>query len=88
MPLTDTTRQNLGRLRWRCRRGMKELDVLLVRWLERRYAGADAATRAVFERLLELPDPDLNAWFLGRARPAEPDVAALVDDILATARAP
>lgn len=33
--MTDTTRQNLGRLRWRCRRGMKELDVLLVRWLER-----------------------------------------------------
>ncbi|NBX45380.1 MAG: succinate dehydrogenase assembly factor 2, partial [Gammaproteobacteria bacterium] len=25
----------LNRLRWRCRRGMKELDVLLERWLAR-----------------------------------------------------
>lgn len=85
--MNDTTPQTLGRLRWRCRRGMKELDVLLVRWLERRYVAVDDPTRAVFERLLELPDPDLNAWFLGRARPADPDFAALVDDILATARA-
>ena len=84
--MTDTTQQNLGRLRWRCRRGMKELDVLLVRWLERRHGAADAAARETFERLLELPDPDLNAWFLGRARPEDPAFAALVDDILATAR--
>ncbi len=85
--MTDTTRQNLGRLRWRCRRGMKELDVLLVRWLEQRHSVVDDATRATFDRLLELPDPDLNSWFLGRARPDDPDLATLVDDILATARA-
>lgn len=75
-----------GRLRWRCRRGMKELDVLLTRWLEGHHGGATAARRAAFERLLELPDPDIAGWFLGRTRPDDAELAALVDEILADRR--
>lgn len=73
----------LGRLRWRCRRGMKELDLLLVRWLDRRYAAASADERAAFGRLLQAQDPELVAWLL-RGQPA-PDAGlqGLVDDLLA-----
>ena len=46
----------LGRLRWRCRRGMKELDQLLVRYIDRCYAGAPADERLAFERLLDCED--------------------------------
>ncbi len=73
-----------GQLRWRCRRGMKELDLVLGRWLERRWAGADAERRAAFERLLEEQDPEIAAWLLGRQRPADPSLAALVDELVSS----
>jgi antitoxin CptB len=76
----------LGRLRWRCRRGMKELDLLLRHWLDCAYPAASAADRLAFEQLLERQDPELAAWFLGRERPADPAVARLVDAMLAAHR--
>jgi antitoxin CptB len=68
----------LNRLRWRCRRGMKELDVLLQRYLQHDWPDAPASERAVFRRLLDLPDPELAAYCLGRAAPADAEFAALV----------
>ena len=75
----------LKRLRWRCRRGMKELDFLLVRWLERRWAGADEARRAAFEALLEAEDDRLWYWFTGKERPPAGGLGNLVDEIRADA---
>jgi antitoxin CptB len=74
-----------GQLVWRCRRGVKELDLILASWLERRYAQASADERALFARFLELPDPELAGYLLQHARPADPDFAALVAQ-LATPR--
>lgn len=71
----------LKRLRWRCRRGMKELDQLLVDWLEHRWADADAVQRAAFERLLEAEDDSLWQWCMGRAHPADANEHALIDAI-------
>lgn len=71
-----------GRLRWRCRRGMKELDALLSRWLEQCWPGADDSRRRDFEWLLEQPDPDLVDWLIGGARPRGSGRARLVDDIV------
>jgi antitoxin CptB len=53
-----------GQVRWHCRRGMKELDVLLQRWLDRRYDAASSDERASFEAFLELPDPELARYLL------------------------
>jgi succinate dehydrogenase flavin-adding protein (antitoxin of CptAB toxin-antitoxin module) len=61
---------------------MKELDVLLSRWIEQSWAAADAERRLAFEWLLEQPDPDLADWLLGGDRPPEAAHAALIDDIL------
>ena len=66
-----------GRLLWRCRRGMKELDVLLERFARQRYPGASAEDKATFARLLDLPDPELADYFFGHATPAEPQLAHL-----------
>ena len=66
----------LRRLRWRCRRGMRELDQLMLRWLDARWAASDERERALFLRLLDSEDDKLWAWFMGRETP--PD-AALVD---------
>jgi antitoxin CptB len=72
----------MPRLRWQCRRGMKELDVLLSRWLENRWGTADDERRRSFEWLLEQPDPDLVDWLIGGSRPLDTVYAALVDDIV------
>jgi len=74
-----------GALMWRSRRGVKELDLLLMAWLERYYPQASEAERLNFERFLDLPDPEMAAYLLKHERPADPAFAALVVQ-LATAR--
>jgi len=74
----------LGRLAWRCRRGMKELDLLLLGWLQTRYPGASAVERALFAQVLELPDPEIAGLLLGRPVPADPALAALVAQLRPT----
>ena len=68
-------------LLWRCRRGMKELDVLLERYALAALPEAGAAERRLLARLLENPDPELAGYFLGGEVPPDPDVAALVTRI-------
>ena len=70
------------RLLWRCRRGMKELDLLLSRFARERFASAAPALQGDFAQFLELPDPDLAAWLLGQAAPP-PRWQGLVQAILA-----
>jgi antitoxin CptB len=68
-------------LLWRCRRGMKELDVLLERYAAAVLPQAGAAERSLLARLLDHPDPQLAGYFLGGEVPPEPEMAALVTRI-------
>ena len=70
--LSDST------LRWRCRRGKKELDVLLGSFLDQHLSGLDPAQRAALERLLALEDDDLLDLIFGRATTADDDTAAVL----------
>ncbi len=71
----------LRKLRWRCRRGMRELDQLLERWLDREWRQSPTVQRDVFLRLLDSEDDRLWRWFLGHEAPADVEIAALVDRI-------
>ena len=71
----------LGRLRWMCRRGMKELDVLLERWLERHGPSATAEDLARFEALLQWQDPELVRYLIAGEIHSDPDLAALLQAI-------
>ena len=51
--------KELERVRWRCRRGLLELDIVLGRFIEQRYPVMDEEQRVVFEELLDLPDTEL-----------------------------
>lgn len=66
------------KLRWRCRRGTLELDVVLRRYLETRFATADQAEQQAFLALLEREDDELIRYLLGQLNPPEPALAALV----------
>lgn len=70
------------RLRWACRRGMLELDVLLAPFVEEGYDSLTQQQKEDFERLLAADDPDLFAWFMGHARSEDPALQALVELIL------
>ena len=72
----------LRRLRWRCRRGMRELDQLMLRYLDGRWPSADEAERAVFLRLLDTEDDKLWRWFMGREAPQEAELDVLVRTII------
>ena len=70
--------EQIGKLRWRCRRGMKELDLLTLGYLERHYLAAPAEEQQAFAELLELQDPLLMSYMVGRETPADATVARVV----------
>ncbi|MBS3896611.1 succinate dehydrogenase assembly factor 2 [Silanimonas sp.] len=70
------------RLRWRCRRGMRELDQLMLRFLDRAFETASEVERALFLRLLDTEDDILWRWCMGRERPEDPDLAGFIDRLL------
>jgi antitoxin CptB len=74
--------QDLGKLRWRCRRGMRELDVLLARYVDERFCSASSLEQDAFWRLLDTQDAVLYAYCLGAERPP-PEFAALIERITA-----
>lgn len=78
--MTDPT--ELNRLRWRSRRGMLELDLLLVPFFEEMYEKLPVKQQQTFVKLLEQDDPDLLAWFSHKGRPEDRDLADMVDLIL------
>lgn len=73
---------DVGKLRWRCRRGMKELDILLTRYVDERYGSASVEEQQAFQGLLETQDPVIYAYCLGQESPPE-HLAALIERITA-----
>jgi antitoxin CptB len=76
-PIEDAATRK-RRLGWRCRRGMRELDVVLQRYLEARYSDAPVTEQAAFEALLELQDPQLFAYLTGRDSPTDLELVNVV----------
>lgn len=70
-----------ARLRWLCRRGTKELDLLLGRFLEAAYANEPPQVQRAFERLLECQDPELYALLSGRVHADDPEIVDVVERI-------
>ena len=77
---------DVPRLRWRARRGMRELDTVLQSFVENVVASLSPAELARFEQILDLPDPDLFAYLTGRSAPPDPDIARLIERIRASHR--
>lgn len=73
----------MNRLRWKCRRGTLELDLVLQQFLARDYAALDAAARQAFEALLESGDEELWAMVSGTAPYPAPELAQIVERLRA-----
>ena len=74
----DSSNAELSRLKWRCRRGMRELDVLLERFLERQYSVASSEIQLAFARLLSLPDPEIFALIMGLQITENPELRDVI----------
>jgi antitoxin CptB len=68
----------LAELRWRSRRGTRELDLILLSFLSAGYENLTPQDRRAYARLLDTPDPDLMNWLLGRATPDDRELDRLV----------
>ena len=71
----------MARLRWRCRRGMRELDTLLLRYVDDIYPASGPDEQAAFRRLLTTPDPEILALLTGRATTDDPRLARIIADL-------
>jgi antitoxin CptB len=67
------------RIRWRCRRGLLELDLVLSKFLNNRYASLTDQQKAVFYKLLDYSDNDLWDLLSGRRPPADHEIGELIE---------
>ena len=65
-------------MRWRCRRGMLENDLILTRFLDARGSTISAAEVAALDRLLDLVDGELWDLIAGRAEPGDVELLPIV----------
>ena len=70
-----------AQLRWQCRRGMRELDILLTNYLDDDYGQASEQQKDAFRKLLALPDPQLIGYLLGGQTPPDAALANVVSQI-------
>jgi succinate dehydrogenase flavin-adding protein (antitoxin of CptAB toxin-antitoxin module) len=70
---------DLDRVRWRCRRGLLELDLILKRFLDNHFDRLDARQRDLFNQLLDESDNDLLDWALGRGDSLETRYRPLIE---------
>lgn len=68
-----------SRLKWLCRRGMKELDLLMDGYLEEDYPNASAEDRRAFEALLEYQDPLILDLLFARTQDPDPAIQSLIE---------
>lgn len=78
-----TEQEQLNRLRWRSRRGMLELDLLLLPFFDEVYRDLDDEQQQIFQSLLEQDDPDLWLWFSRKGQSEDAQLQSMVEFILA-----
>lgn len=79
---SNENENRLKKIRWRCsRRGMLELDEILVHFFDKHFQQLSPERQAAFEELLSCPDPDLLAWLMGRGKPDDAALADIVERI-------
>ncbi len=75
---------DINRLRWHCRRGMLELDVVLIPFLENRFRSLSLTDQKCFEQLIAEEDQDIFSWIMRNAEPENQDHKRIVDLMLAS----
>ncbi len=81
MNVEVTQQPPISQLRWRCRRGMLELDILLNTFLDKEYAALSAEQTNLFITLLDYPDQTLYELLMGKMQACDMNMARLITTI-------
>ena len=73
--------QDEARLRWQCRRGMLELDLMLEAFIEKRYFDLPVKMKKAFHQLLNCQDQILLDYLMGQDVPNNKDVADVAKQV-------
>ena len=79
--------EDIRRLTWQSRRGMWELDLLFVPFMEKHFRDQSIEDQDRFVKLLDCEDQELFIWFLQREKPADLDMERAVTVVLDCVRA-
>lgn len=80
------TPQEKARIKWACRRGMLELDVVIMPFYEECFDSLSESDQKDFVSLLECDDPDLFNWVMKHGRSDDEKLANMIDKIIANNR--
>jgi succinate dehydrogenase flavin-adding protein (antitoxin of CptAB toxin-antitoxin module) len=80
--------RELERIRWHCRRGLLELDLVLNAFLERHLAALTPRELDTLRSILERPDPELLDFVMAHSDPEDPAERDLVELMRAVSNAP
>lgn len=73
---------DMHRLRWASRRGMLELDLVLLPFVENIYETLSESDKLLFDKLLDCEDTELFNWFLEKGKPETPELQKIVRIVL------
>ena len=71
----------LSKLKWRCRRGTKELDIMLTRFVDQCIDSLSEQQITEFKRLLREQDPELTQWLVEQRAPQDKGLSDIVQRI-------
>jgi len=78
---SDSVAVTNRQLTWRSRRGMLELELMLLPFVRSKLADLSAADRAAYARLLDHDDWDIFEWLQGRLEPEDPSLGGILEQI-------
>lgn len=81
MNQAESTIPQIKKLQWQCRRGMLELDVILIPFLNEHFEELNADLKDIFEIFLKESDPDLYTWIMGFGQCENPDFKGIIQII-------
>ena len=70
-----------SRLLWRCRRGIKEMDIVLQDFIKDSYDELNNENKSAFSKLLEEQDLDILNWILGKDKPEDTELIEIIKKI-------
>ena len=75
-------KEDRSRVKWACRRGMLELDVIIMPFFDACFDALIPSEKEDFISLLECDDPDLFMWLMGKGQSKDPALAAIIIKII------
>lgn len=78
----EYSQNELNRIYWHSRRGMLELDVLLMPFAKEVFPTLDTENQARYLKLLDCEDQDMFQWFMQKTKPSDPELQLIVKYIL------